>query len=271
MISDALTQALTDGSVTHGRPFNQHSNGVLVGLFNAFLEDHGIDTLIELGAHRASTARRFMRAKRGRRALAVEANPFNHAKFKEQVEARGVVYWNLAVNDVTGPVDLILADDQVDRARGHTKTSNSLLRNKDHGRTMTRTVEGLSFDDLIARAVGEGVLAAPAQAKTALWIDLEGIVDRMLAGGKTHLPSCQAIFVEVEHAELFEGQMAYPQVNAMFEELGFTAVLRDNEYYPRQNNVLYVSRDAMSADEMAAWQDRLLAALATFEPDAATQ
>ena len=53
----------------YDRAFRQYSNQELVRVFNQMITLENVSCILELGAHRAPTSKRFMRAQPGRKAV----------------------------------------------------------------------------------------------------------------------------------------------------------------------------------------------------------
>ncbi|EEB86516.1 methyltransferase, FkbM family [Roseobacter sp. GAI101] len=251
----------------YGREFQQFSNQELVRVFHELLELEDVSCILELGAHRAATSKRFVKAKAGRKAVAIEANPFNVAKFGPLAEEAGVLYLNYALNDRTGPLDLVLSDSDQDRKRGHTKTSNSILRNLDFGRTKNVEVPGITFDDLEHDPAFKDYLPSLADARPALWIDVEGALSQLLAGAHTALPKCLFAMAEVERVERFEGQKTVSHVARQFADLGFFPFLRDSEYMPTQHNVIFVNGALVTPDKIQSVKETFVKNIKDYKPE----
>lgn len=252
----------------YDRAFRQFSNQELVRVFHEMIALEDVTCILELGAHRAPTSKRFVRAQDGRKAVAIEANPFNYAKFGPLAEDVGVLYLNYALTDKTGPLNLVLSDSDRDRKRGHTKTSNSILLNLDFGRTKKVEVPGITFDDLENEAAFKEYLPSLTDTRAALWIDVEGALSQLLDGAKTALPKCLFAMAEVERVERFEGQKTVEHVAKQFADLGFYPFLRDSEYMPTQHNVIFVNGALIKPQKLADIKGGFINRIKSFTPEA---
>ena len=248
-----------------GKEFQQFSNKALVESFFNILVAHPCNVLLELGAHRAMTSRTFRRKRPDRTAVAIEANPFNYERFRESVEKNGTIYKNLAVTDKTGPVDMILSDGEMDRKRGHTKTSNSILKNTTFNATKKITVPSMSFDDLATDLVKNKEIPALDQQRPSLWIDVEGALSMLLDGAQKKLPECLMVLAEVEREILFEGQATVEKIMQQFSDLGYFAFLKDCEYHPKQFNIIFLNSKFFSEKDVATERERFVSSLLAFE------
>jgi FkbM family methyltransferase len=251
----------------YDRAFRQYSNQELVRVFNQMITLENVSCILELGAHRAPTSKRFMRAQPGRKAVAIEANPFNYAKFGPLAEDVGVLYLNYALTDKAGPLNLVLSDSDRDRKRGHTKTSNSILRNLDFGRTKNVEVPGITFNDLENEPAFKEYLPSLSDARAALWIDVEGALSQLLDGAKTALPKCLFAMAEVERVERFEGQKTVEHVAKQFADLGFYPFLRDSEYMPTQHNVIFVNGALIEPSKLDEIKQVFISNIKSFTPE----
>jgi FkbM family methyltransferase len=252
----------------YDRAFRQYSNQELVRVFHEMITLEDVTCILELGAHRAATSKRFLRAAPDRKAVAIEANPFNCTKFGPLAEDVGVLYLNYALTDKTGPLELVLSDSDRDRKRGHTKTSNSILRNLDFGRTKNIEVPGITFDDLENEPAFKEYLPSLSDTRAALWIDVEGALSQLLDGAKTSLPKCLFAMAEVERVERFEGQKTVEHVAKQFADMGFYPFLRDSEYIPTQHNVIFVNGALIERDRLENIKDIFINNIRQFRSDA---
>ena len=248
-----------------GKEFQQFSNKTLVESFFNILVAHPCNVLLELGAHRAMTSRTFRRERPDRTAVAIEANPFNYESFRESVEKNGTIYKNLAVTDKTGPVEMILSDGEMDRKRGHTKTSNSILKNTSFNATKKITVPGMTFDDLVTDLVKNDEIPALDQQRPSLWIDVEGALSMLLDGAQKKLPECLMVLAEVEKEILFEGQATLEKTMQQFSDLGYFPFLKDCEYHPKQFNIIFLNSNFFSEKDVAAGREWCVSSLLAFE------
>ena len=87
----------------------------------------------------------------------------------------------------------------------------------------------------------------------ALWIDVEGVLDRVLNGATKVLQRTVILRAEIEWTEVWRGQVLGQESKDMLEHLGF-ACLGDS-LVPEthsQSDVLFVRRDALNLIDPAA-------------------
>ena len=252
----------------YDRAFRQFSSQELVRVFHELIDQYSVNCLFELGAHRAATSKRFVNAKKGRKAIAVEANPFNCEKFKAKAVKSGVLYIHRALTAETGPVNFVLSDSDQDRKRGHTKTSNSILLNLDFDRTINVEVPGTTLDDLMQDTEFTDYVPSFADERIALWVDVEGALSQLLEGAQDTLPKCLFALAELEKVERFKGQKTAAYVAKQFENLGFVPFLSDSEYMPTQHNVIFVNSSLIAKEDVAVIHDKFVKNITNFTPEA---
>ena len=191
--------------------------------------------LIECGAHDARASKRFLLTS-GRRALAVEANPYTFNEITMHASQNGVDVRNVGVGRHSCRAHVLLPKV----AGTRTPVNASFLQKPLLGPCEKVEVEIVTID-MLANEL-------PQEARIVLWIDVEGMAHDVLLGGSQLIADhrCRAIFVEVEDVEMWEGQSLSSDVHDLLTTNGFTPVMRDAEYVG-QYNVLYVRREMVTA------------------------
>ena len=103
------------------------------------------------------------------------------------------------------------------------------------------------LDTLVKSYVEAGSLPDPEVAHPVLWIDVEGALDLVIAGGTQTIANSTVIFAEVETECLWNNQATFIEVAAQLDKLGFSPWLRDCEYEPEQFNVMFANRKLVDA------------------------
>lgn len=248
------------GISAFGKRYKQHSHRVLIDVFDQLANRLNTTTAIEIGAFKADFSRRFIRDNANRTALAVEANPYNFNAFKQTLSEAGVHYHHAAVQDRTGTRALQLSVTNKDIENGYIRGNNSILLASVRPETKPLTIPATTLDSLVAHYVDAGKLQDPLSSPPILWIDVEGALNLVIAGGSETIKYSQAIFAEVETTVLWEDQVIFPEICSQLEPLGFFPFLRDCEYEPDQFNVLFVHKSLA--------QDSLLQDLRLFFTEA---
>jgi len=109
-------------------------------------------------------------------------------------------------------------------------------------------VPGTTLDALVKSYVESGTIPDPKVNHPVLWIDVEGALDLVIAGGKQTIANSTMIFAEVETECLWNDQATFIEVAAQLDKLGFSPWLRDCEYEPEQFNVMFANRKLADSD-----------------------
>lgn len=189
-------------------------------------------TILEIGAHEAGFSQRMKRALPDSRVVAFEANPEVHARHRAVLDAAGVEYLMTCMADTEGE-----------------RTFNIPVRRTRVKATMGSVLEDSEAEDHIRYRVPgvtlDGFLGAD-QGAVALWIDVEGAMGQVLAGGAATLRRCVALFAELETTARWPGQTLAHEVLPAITQAGLVPLLADTQR-EWQFNVLFV-RPAVLAD-----------------------
>lgn len=211
-----------------------HSSGLLVELFHELADEMELGALLECGAHEATASARFVGARPGRRAIALEANPYTFESMTRLAAEDGVEVINVGVSNSPGSLvmRILQTDDKIGQTKGHSSFlahRNDASKAFEEVRCPVTTVDRL-IDDLN--------LATPL----ALWIDVEGMAHEVLEGADRTLAGlARIVFVEVETKPLWEGQRLFAEVRASLAEHGLHPVARDAQFKNTQFNVVFAS------------------------------
>jgi hypothetical protein len=85
----------------------------------------------------------------------------------------------------------------------------------------------------------------------AIWIDVEGMVDRVLAGGAASMQRACVVICEVETAQVWGGQATAANILERFSALGFVPIARDCQK-AFQFNVLLVKPELLAHPDIEA-------------------
>ncbi len=197
----------------------------------------GITTrgVIHLGAHEARELPVYVELG-AKRVLLVEANPALAAQLTSQFgTVPSVVVAHCAINDTDGPVTLHLAS---------TDTASSILPFKLHQEvypdiTERATIEvpGVRLDSLLAS------LALDAADFNILAIDIQGAELRALRGAPQTLEAIEAVSIEINFAELYDGCAQVEDIDDFLGERGFDRVATLTPFHPWWGDALYVRRN----------------------------
>lgn len=190
--------------------------------------------ICDIGSLDGHQAVGFKRICPGAEVIAFEANPRNYAAMiaDERVQGAGIRVENLAVSDQSSPVEFNVVEvpEDVPWARG---TSSLLERRSEEALTATKVaVEATRLDDYLRET----------QGTVALWIDVEGALDRVIAGLRGIADRVVLIHLEAEDVALWQGQATWPEVEReLTREFEVVASLRESD---SQRNHLLLRRGA---------------------------
>lgn len=176
----------------------------------------GIRGIIHLGAHRGTELPTYMRLG-AEQILMVEANPYLANRLTQQVDGiPGITVAHCAVNDEDGAVTLNLIENE---------QASSILPMSDLGRSMphmvlvgTTVVRGVRLDRLIEE---QGF--AP-DTFNILNVDIQGAELRALRGAEVTLRSIEAINIEINFDEIYEGSAQIDDIDDHLSACGFKRV-----------------------------------------------
>lgn len=226
------------------------SNKALVNLFHSIVSVVRPSHFVEIGARQADFSILIGKEFPGTKIFAFEANPYTFEYFKKRrnFEAFGVQYMNVAISDAPGRLVLRIPVDAEEDSL--TKGNSSLKeRAKDSQKYEECEVMSTSLDAFFPAVEGQTYCS---------WIDVEGALAEVIAGGKNFLRDCSALFVEVEQKAYWKGQMLAREVIQEMLQLGLVPVARDREY-PYQHNVIFIRPEIM--DSISSYLQKYLAAL----------
>jgi FkbM family methyltransferase len=195
--------------------------------------------ICDVGSYNGEEALRFAALSPASRVYAFEANRSNIEHYLQPAVTRAglanVHVENLAVSDTVGTTQFnVLESDRSDPFDWR-RMAGSLLRRNDDRPYTTELVTCTTLDFYFADR---------ARDTFALWIDVEGALDRVLAGAHRVLSRTVIFRAEVERLSYWEGQRLVGEVAAIAEELGFH-FLADTyvEGGPGQSDALFLNRN----------------------------
>jgi FkbM family methyltransferase len=195
--------------------------------------------VLEVGAHEARFSRRAAEALPEATVIAFEANPFVHAKFAQSMPSR-VDYRLSAVGRNDQPISLSIPlsrpspDGTVPMSPAN--TTSSLLARREEGYAYEAVQCECTSVDLLLEGMAN-------DQTVALWVDVEGASQEVLAGASSALAEAVAlIYIEVEDHAAWQGQWLAEDVTAHLEANGYVALARDRET-SWQYNWIFVRRD----------------------------
>jgi FkbM family methyltransferase len=211
----------------------QEATGVLMeSLFFDLASKLGITQIIECGAHDAATSIRFT-SKEGTSALAIEANPYVHEKYKAKFANSRIDYRSMGVSNSTTTLEMNIPKHHSD----DTSLEGSLHKRKDFNSYRTVSIQVDRLDNIAKEFIQGGL--------TCIWIDVEGLGGKVIEGANQILENTNVrlIYIEVQDDQAYyEEESSAIEIARQLANFGFVPIARD---YPVANlyNLLFIKVD----------------------------
>lgn len=205
------------------------------------------DLFIEAGAKDAFAARRVRGHLPEARIVAFEANPFTYKRFVKKIDypGQGVEYLHRALSDHDGSVSFNV---RVVEGKMAADGQGSML-------AKTRSEVGTVPVEVACSRI-DSFFPPGSFRRCAVWMDVEGASRQVLTGAVGALPGLDAVFIEVEDRENWEGQWLAKDVEDFLRGHDIVPVGRDFQSV-HQNNVLFLRRSALENPGIRALVARL--------------
>jgi FkbM family methyltransferase len=213
------------------------SNEALIKLFYGLVRETEPRLFIEAGALSAFASQEIRKYLPKARIVAFEASPENYATFSasEPFKQKRIDYRHCAVSDRTGTIDLQVRDDGFKNF----EANSVMVRTEDQYPVKTVTVPSTTLDD-----------AFPNCPSCALWIDVEGASQQLIAGAQNVLRKANVVMIEVEVKPYWKGQWMATDVSIAMMKLGLVPVARDFEM-PAQYNMVFLRASLLRRHPLA--------------------
>jgi FkbM family methyltransferase len=191
--------------------------------------------VIQVGAHEAEELPTYLELG-AKHVLLVEANPALIDGLRSMAGTiPGVTIAHCAINDADGPVDLRIATDDA---------SSSILPLKLHQRMYPHVVESAVVQVPGARLDGlMDALGLDRADFNILCLDIQGAELRALRGAARTLEGIEAVSVEINFEELYEGCAQVEDIDDFLGDRGFDRVATLTPYHSSWGDALYVRRN----------------------------
>lgn len=232
----AVTEPVTDPNI----PFTKMvaRNEILRQIFDNLLVAFKPTIVCDIGAFNGDESWRFAHLLPESKVVAFEASPNNYRQFYvENDRFKSVPNFRInhkAVADYSGELtfnELDAEDDAADWRRA----SNSILTRTDGNTAHQVTVPCTTLDSYFGTyAIQDNTFA--------MWLDVEGALDKVLAGAQEVLKKTLFLFAEVEWTEKWDGQKLAPELKEIIEGYGFQ--LLADTFLPKgydQSDVVFVN------------------------------
>ncbi len=202
---------------------------------------------VEAGAHEAQTSLAVAAAVPDCAVVAFEANPYVHRKFAAGTDfaAHHVDYRHQALSSLPGEATFLVITDSASLADDRVEGYNSLLR-----RAGGDWLGDVEYEEVTVAATTLDHEFADRAGPFALWLDVEGATEQVLAGGREFLGRCDLLKVEVEETPFWQDQWLAEDVVAELRGHGLEPVARDTQT-EEQYNVVFASERLRSAKASA--------------------
>ncbi len=214
-------------------------NQALVEIFDGFLSTFRPSIVCDVGAFNGNESYRFLQILPDAHVFAFEASPKNFSQFYVESnrfnDFERFKVENVAVSDFVGELSfnqLEAEDDAADWRRA----ASSILPRIDGSAAKTVTIPCTTLDEYFS--------GIDIRKQTfALWIDVEGALDKVIAGAHSVLDRTLFLKAELEYKEFWEGQVLSEELIGMIEEKGFWLV--GNSHLPLaydQSDAIFINR-----------------------------
>jgi FkbM family methyltransferase len=193
------------------------------------------DIVLEVGAHDASFSCTVKRDLPETTVIAFEANPHVFALYNEtnRVKKSGVQYVLSAVSDTNGTVQLIIPTS----VAGTKKPLHNMM-----GSLNRLGIPNIEDEEVSTESVTlDSFLGDISDRSLAIWLDVEGAVDRVLAGAAFTMPNAEAVICEVEVSRVWQGQITHAGIIEKFSDWDLVPVLCDCQKKFQYNLILVKS------------------------------
>jgi 2-O-methyltransferase len=190
----------------------------------------GTDLCVEVGAHEATFSRTVAERLPAARCVAFEANPFVFRRYFETLSAiDNVQYIHAAVGRHGGIAELHIPRKLHGKDKPKGNRTGSLLVNARATQSEVVAVPCVALDDAFR--------ASNRQRTTSVWMDVEGALGEVFAGGSEFFAGVALLYVELYRRSPWRGQMSEPDAYEFLSERGLHPLLRDCER-PQLYNVI---------------------------------
>lgn len=193
---------------------------LLEALFENIIARLPISVFIEVGAFEADFSRRMKARYPDSVVWAFEANPRVYDHFADKLAGSGVTYRHAAIGAQTGRAVIHIPEQIANSAMPFVNRMGSLnevgLRDS---RSVPVDVAMQRLDDAVAGSLEKG--------RHALWVDVEGAVDQVVAGADATLRRTDVVLCELETRPVWKGQLLASDIEAQLAGKGFRIVARD--------------------------------------------
>jgi FkbM family methyltransferase len=206
-------------------------------MFDGLLTSLNPDIICDIGSLDGAESAHFRKILPTAQIYLFEASKSNFDEFiRPRQDLHGVTIENLAISDRDGLAffnEMVLPDDPTNAfwMRG----AGSLLSRTDGYETRSVEVDAVRLDSYFSAQLAE-------DKNFILWIDIEGAVQQLFAGGDGVIRNTLALRVEVERKTFWEGEMLAPEIISYLETRDFSLFGESSEAPGLgQSDLLFIS------------------------------
>ena len=180
---------------------------------------NNIQITIEVGAHEATFSKISKELNPSCECFAFEANPYVYKKYSGELNALGIDYQNLAINDSNNDIELSIPIKLKHRVLELDNRISSIHK---------RDQPNVEYEVIQVKSNRLDHLFANKPQPKALWIDVEGAQYEVISSFGSMWPSVAFIYIEIEHRNVWSNKFDIKNINKLFESHGFVEIMRDN-------------------------------------------
>jgi FkbM family methyltransferase len=220
-------------------------------IYDALLSALAPNIICEVGAFNGDETQRFHTLSPDSDFYLFEANKKNVSQFllgnPTLANHPRTVIEHVAVSDAPGELEFNVLDaDEV--ASDWRRAASSMLQRGDGLPSRAEKVTAITLDGYFDKQLAAG------DASFALWIDVEGVLDKVLDGATRVLERTVLLRAEIEWEEVWRGQKLGQDSKDFLEGLGFCLV--GDSFTPESHNqsdIVYIRNNALNLVEPASW------------------
>ena len=235
IFQDTLINKLNNLSPINCIKIREKSAHLLDELYIDLLKNLSIHYFLECGAHDAKTSLNISKDL-NIKSIAIEANPetFKNITLKNKHEKVKLI--NKGLGERNDNLDFYIPKNDKFAMNSSFKLK---IRNNNLINYTKYKVKVVKLDDIIEKNISQN-------SRIALWIDVEGLSDKVLLGTSKYLNNksieCSIIKIELESKYLWKDQILDSDIINYLALKNFIPVFRDFEY-ENQYNIIFVKKN----------------------------
>ena len=227
-------------------PAGARGNKMLIDIYFDLLCQLKPNSFFDIGANKGEASQRARIQCKIEHVFAFEANAKIHQMYAEKNREYGISWYNVAVSNTTGKATLFIPR-RLERkmSKGRFKRAR-VVEPEDTGKSSLLDRNERSVSDRVdvdTTSLDEFIGSLGIAPEHALWIDVEGAGAFVLQGAKQTLQNTRLLLIEVEGYDFWKNQYLVSDIVDMLAESDFIPVLRDQEYFEAQFNIIFLKKN----------------------------